>query len=95
MGRVQQGRDVEFQKWELRFVEGRDTWWKFRMSLGHGDAWIRVLVRCYTECNTQRFSQQYHRFVNLERDSSKGLRVFDVDEWSRDGILWTAWSDIQ
>ena len=22
-----------------------------RMSLGHGDVWIGVLVRCYTECN--------------------------------------------
>ena len=25
----------------------------FRMSLGWGDAWIRVPVRCYTECNTK------------------------------------------
>ena len=24
----------------------------FRTSLGHGDAWIGVPVRCYTECNT-------------------------------------------
>ena len=24
----------------------------FRMSLGHGDAWIRVPAWCYTECNT-------------------------------------------
>ena len=24
----------------------------FRISLGHGDAWIRVPVQCYTECNT-------------------------------------------
>ena len=23
----------------------------FRMSLGCGDTWIGVLVRCYTECN--------------------------------------------
>ena len=23
----------------------------FRTSLGHGDAWIGVPVRCYTECN--------------------------------------------
>ena len=22
-----------------------------RTSLGHGDVWIGVLVRCYTECN--------------------------------------------
>ena len=27
-GRVRQGRDVEFQKWQLRFVEGRDMRWK-------------------------------------------------------------------
>ena len=25
-----------------------------RMSLGHGDAWIRVLVQCYMECNKHR-----------------------------------------
>ena len=24
----------------------------FRMSLGRGDMWIGVLVRCYTECNS-------------------------------------------
>ena len=28
MGRVRQGRDAEFQKWKLRFVEGQDTGWK-------------------------------------------------------------------
>ena len=54
MGRVRQGRDAEFQKWKLRFVKGQDTWWKFRMSLGRGDAWIGVPVWCYTECNTDR-----------------------------------------
>ena len=25
----------------------------FRMSLGHGDAWIGVPVWCYTECNNK------------------------------------------
>ena len=24
----------------------------FRLSLGHGDAWTGVPVRCYTECNS-------------------------------------------
>ena len=41
-----------------------------------------------------RFSQQYLRFVDLERDSGEGLRVFDVDERSRGGILQIDWSDI-
>ena len=27
----------------------------FRTSLGHGDAWIGVLVRCYMECNRVTF----------------------------------------
>ena len=49
MGRVGQGRDVEFRKQKLRFGEGRDTVEDFRMSLGH--AWIGVPVQCYTECN--------------------------------------------
>ena len=26
----------------------------FRTSLGHGDAWIKVPVRCYMECNSNR-----------------------------------------
>ena len=50
MGRVGQGRDAEFQKWKLRFVEGWDMRWKFRTSLGRGDVWIGVPVRCYMEC---------------------------------------------
>ena len=28
----------------------------FRKSLGRGDAWIRVLVRCYMECNSHSSS---------------------------------------
>ena len=29
----------------------------FRMSLGCGDAWVGVPVRCYTECNNERHRQ--------------------------------------
>ena len=30
-----------------------------RMSSGHRDMWIRVLVRCYTECNKRIVYYQY------------------------------------
>ena len=60
---------------------------------------MRTTVRLQTVCNAlaraQRLSQQYHRIVNLKRDSGEEVRVFDIDEWSRGGILCTNWSDIQ
>ena len=52
---------------------------------------MHVTVLLQTVCNTliwgQRLSQQYHRFVNLEEDSGKEVRVFDIDGWSWGGIL--------
>ena len=42
---------------------------------------------------TETFSTIW-RFGNLERDSGEGLRVFNVDEGSRGGILQIDWSDI-
>ena len=52
MGRVRQGRYAEFQKCETKVCGGTGyAVEEFRMSLGCGDAWIRVPVRCYMKCN--------------------------------------------
>ena len=51
-GGVRQGRDMEFQKWKLRFVGGQDTRWKSLEG-----AWVVRMrgskFQCYTECNRQ------------------------------------------
>ena len=33
--------------------------------------------------------------MNLKEDSGEEVRVFVVDGWSRGGIIWLGWSDIQ
>ena len=40
-----------------------------RTSLGHGDVWIRVPVRCYTECN------RYHQWMEEENTHLSNLTL--------------------
>ena len=38
----------------------------FRMSLGCGDAWIRVPVQCYMECNTGSYSVWLQDYFQIQ-----------------------------
>ena len=50
-GRVGQGQAHGVPKTVLRFVDRRSR--GLGTSLGHGEVWIGVPVRCYTPCNTE------------------------------------------
>ena len=58
-------------------------------------ATVLLKMVCNALVWAQRLSQQYHRIVDLKRDYGEEVMVFNVDEWSRGGILWTDWSDIR
>ena len=52
-GRVGEGRAHGVPKTELRFVVEGIRGRGLETSLGYREVWIRVLVRCYTECNKE------------------------------------------
>ena len=45
-----------------------------RMSLGHGDVWIGVPVRCYMECNIQDASGSQSAIVIGVKEVYKNVR---------------------